>query len=494
MSSRRRRSRGEQQDPFNTNTDAEVAPGNDLEAFSSLMYGEGDSHLAEQLRQAQQDARSMRIKFVPLRDVRPDPAQARRVMPVELRAAWLRQPQRVNKIILEWLDVSVKEAHRRGRPDLDITYELQRDPDDQGVLSEESDLPEPGPLEISFRAMLQLAASIHHHGLTNPITVAKDEVGYIVETGERRLLAYHLLHYLSQEEDFIEGKWDTIPCRLVESKNIWRQAAENGARQDLNAISMARQLALLLIEIYKEQGYEFMSYMEMPDVQWYAQVYDAKKFPVPYGRGSELAAAMGLKSANQLRQYRALLGLPNEVWQLADEQNWTENKIRNMMKQARKAISVRSVTTVTDVDENQVATDSESGESVTTVTDFDYYLRLLAQAELGELTTEELPTELREAPAPQSAESTEPAKPEPRFKFPPPKEPIQKTRRVSLLSGVMARLVEMNIDEGYVAFQLRDNPEVLEALVEGGMVILSVHRWVEGDDLPSPPPDYRPIE
>ena len=332
MSSRRRRSAGNQADAFNS----EPANNSDLQSFTDMLYSSG---MEDELKKLEPS--SVRLKALPIERIRPDAAQARRVMPADLRTDWLRSPERIPELLEQWLGRANVEAEQRERPAIDVPDMLKRDPENMEAISEDTQLPDAGPIETSFRAMLHLATSIHHHGLTNAITVVSQDGGtYLLETGERRLLAFNLLHSLP---DFVDGDWSKIPARVVEHKDIWRQAAENGARQDLNAISMARQLGLLLMDIYADK-YAFAKFSDMPGVEWYAQVYDSKKFPVPYGRGSELAAAMGLKSSAQIRQYRQLLGLPQQVWELADELNWTEYKVRELMRKAR------SVTTVTDSD------------------------------------------------------------------------------------------------------------------------------------------------
>lgn len=333
MSSRRRRSSGDQADAFTSDTSSNA----DLQSFSDMLYSTG---IGDDLKKLEPS--SVRLKSLPIERIRPDAAQARRVMPTDLRTNWLRSPDRIPELLEEWLGRANAEADMKARPPIDVPEILKRDPENMEAISEDSTLPDAGPIETSFRAMLQLATSISHHGLTNAITVvAQDNGTYLLETGERRLLAFNLLHSLP---DFVDGDWTKIPARVVEQKDIWRQAAENGARQDLNAVSMARQLGLLLMDIYQDK-YAFARFSDMPGVEWYAQVYDSKKFPVPYGRGSELAAAMGLKSSAQIRQYRQLLSLPQVVWELADELGWTEYKIRELMRKAR------SVTTVTDSDE-----------------------------------------------------------------------------------------------------------------------------------------------
>lgn len=328
MSSRRDRSRNrnDQQDVFNTN------PNNsNLEEFARMMYRTPDAE--EELRRL--ESKPTRIKRLPLDKVIPDPTQARRVMPHELRLAWITKPDSVVQVLNNWLTRANNEAELLGRDPINVEALLSRSLDEKFTeqLQENAQEEEIGPVEADFRALIQLAASIRLHGLANPVTVVTLPNGmYQLETGERRLLAFNLLHMLPQFVE--EQEFDTIPARIVDEKDLWRQAAENGARQDLNAISIARQLALLLMDLYKDKA-DFSTWSPQLDVEWYSQVRDSSKFPVPYGRGSEIAAALGLKSANQIRQYRALLGLPRAVWTLADEGDWSEYKIRLMMKDAR---------------------------------------------------------------------------------------------------------------------------------------------------------------
>lgn len=356
MSSRRRRSRekGEQADAFSPGSDG--TNNTDLEDFANLLYSTGE--VGEELRRL--DNKPSRIKMLPIEKIFPDPTQARRVMPIVLRSKWIMRHATVVEVLNSWLERADEEARGLGREAIDVPTLLTSDPENQDALPEDEKketLPDMGPIETSFRAMVSLAASIRHHGLANPITVVGLQDGtYQLETGERRLLAYNLLHSLPQYVD--EQSYDVIPCRVVEEKSIWRQAAENGARQDLNAVSVARQLALLLMDIYKND-YGFLPPKNMPSQEWYAQVYDSKRFPVPYGRGAEMAAALGLKSGNQIRQYRQLLDLPPGVWQLADELNWSEYKVRKMRTQAKKIDE--SVTAVTEADALVTIANYEAG-------------------------------------------------------------------------------------------------------------------------------------
>ena len=141
-------------------------------------------------------------------------------------------------------------------------------------------------------------------------------------------MAYHLLHTYDPD-----GDWGTIPARDVGEYNVWRQAAENGARENLNAIAKSRQLAVLLMDLLSKRGYAFERYEDVVtsgrhERRYYTQVADAQEYRVPRGTGSQLVGTIGLKHTKQLQQYRNLLGLPDPVWEAADDLNWTENRLR----------------------------------------------------------------------------------------------------------------------------------------------------------------------
>lgn len=192
-------------------------------------------------------------------------------------------------------------------------------------------------MEQSLLAVVNLAADIRRvGGLTNPITIAGQPGRYLIETGERRWLAYHLLHLRYGAE------WERIPARKVQAASVWRQASENTARANLNAISMARQFAVLLMDLLgAEQFQPFEAFEGQHDRAYYAQVADGQTYRVPRGKGEQLLNAMNLKEAQQLRQYRNLLRLPDAVWTMADDLNWSEYFIRAQV--VGRAVSERQI-------------------------------------------------------------------------------------------------------------------------------------------------------
>src|SRR5690606_4780692 len=131
-----------------------------------------------------------------------------------------------------------------------------------------------GPIESALIRVIDLSASIRRDGLTNPITIADEDGQFIIETGERRWLAYHLLYWrLNTLNNDDQHDWSRIPAHVVDELSIWRQASENNARADLNAIGKARQLALLLMDIFVQEGVQFEHLDNYQNDQtFYAQV------------------------------------------------------------------------------------------------------------------------------------------------------------------------------------------------------------------------------
>lgn len=272
------------------------------------------------------DAGRQVAKPINILDIFPDPLQPRRAIPSPVRTYWDGRPLTTSALFNSWIHLTKEE---RG-DDFNIEPYL--------VALDEAPRPERvGPIEASLVEILELAANIRSNGLTNPITVANTGNGYRLETGERRWLAYHILYtYFEDEQD----KWGRIPARVVDGFSVWRQASENNARSNLNAISKARQLAILLMDLYqRHRGEKFHTYEQMVgqgecDRSFYAQVADGNLYPTPKGTGEAVMTAGGFKTSSQLREHRDLLRLPDEVWRVADDLNWTQGRIRQLVRQS----------------------------------------------------------------------------------------------------------------------------------------------------------------
>ncbi len=265
----------------------------------------------------------IRAKPIDIFKIKPNPMQPRRVVPSKYRGGPLMRQ------IEAWLADVRRQTGRAFPLSALIKGEIE-------LRAENSEIGfKASPAEIPLLRLADLAASIRQDGLTNPITVAGSRDSYIIETGERRWAAYHLLNA------YLEGdSYAAIPARRVSELNLWRQASENTARDSLNAIGRARQIALLLMDMH---GWDNFSPIEMFDheQEFYAQVADAGKWRIPYGKSEQLCAACGFEDSSRIRQFRALLRLTQQQWTEADDRDVTEFELR-------KWLHPRRVTDVTD--------------------------------------------------------------------------------------------------------------------------------------------------
>ena len=314
MSKNRRRGRDDI-NPFDSSTPLSL---NDVD---KAVYGEI----------ADIDSRRKTVRPVGIFDIYPDFSQPRRVLPSELRTYWTGHPHQIGDLYEVW--VQLINAQRHEPLDLGGYLTQQHLPPDMDGNEDEIEavhLRPVHPLERALLEIAQLAISIRQVGLTNPITVVRQQDVYRLETGERRWLAYHLLHTFFPDEN-----WSAIPADVVPAFDVWRQATENSARADLNAIGRARQFSILLMDLLTGRGYSFQPFVDVLEAglserHYYAQVADGNEYRIPPGDGEKLLAAMGLKNPVQLRQYRALLRLPDPLWQHADDHNLTEGEIRKL--------------------------------------------------------------------------------------------------------------------------------------------------------------------
>ena len=181
--------------------------------------------------------------------------------------------------------------------------------------------------------LIDLAASIRRDSLSNPVSLVRHPDHYEIETGERRWLAYHVLYWKfgdgDKRPDGSVVNWSRIPARIVTQVDVWRQASENNARDNLNAISRARQLSLLLMDLHGSHNFTALD-ASQSEQAFYAQVADGADWRIPRGQGERLLNAMGMSDAGQLRQYRALLRLPTDLWRKGDDEDLSEGELRRM--------------------------------------------------------------------------------------------------------------------------------------------------------------------
>lgn len=285
-----------------------------------------------------------------IEEIYPNITQPRRAIPAVMSQYWTGQidVESMADFFEHWLneiDLERQQSHHDAFP-LDAYLAGEATPRAQDAEGDEEQLEQIpqwrlGPKEAALMPVIELAASIFRDGLVNPISIAQNGALYEIETGERRWLAYHLLNWRFAAES---DEWQKIPARQVDGVSIWRQANENNARADLNAIAKARQFALLLMNIRAtEKGDKFQAYHSFDHEQaYYAQVEDGQEYRIPSGAGEKLINAMGISDVGQLRHLRRLLRLPRIVWTVADDLNWSENFIqKNILANADEEEMIR---------------------------------------------------------------------------------------------------------------------------------------------------------
>lgn len=260
----------------------------------------------------------------PLNEIWADVRQPRRAIPASIRLVWNGSPADVPQLLDTWAAVA---ADATGRT-INIAEIIQGE--GEGVDTDGT----PAIYE-SFISLLRLAGSILREGLINPITIIDQHERHLIESGERRWLAYWLLHLHTQAPD----EFARIPAAVASGADyIWRQAAENTARRSLNAVGMARQLALLIMAARGVDQYADYDQIVPPggsDRRYYAQVADGNTHRIPKGTGERIQAAMAL-AMEQISRYRSIIRLTEDdeindiLWLRGDIEDWPERAFRDV--------------------------------------------------------------------------------------------------------------------------------------------------------------------
>ncbi len=282
-----------------------------LASVTQDMFGDLPQELNDQ---------SIRVERILLEMVRPDPVQPRRVLPEAIHFAYHSNRLTPTQALRELVQLVQVTARQRGRPFNSVLELLPRTDDEH----DEEAATVLSPEEQLLHDLVNLALTIRDDGQVNPLTVVDTSQGvthmFRIETGERRYWATWLLR------DFIPNYIGDgmIPCIIIPSNrsSIFRQAKENAARSGLTAAALARQAALLLLTVH---GYELPSQAVAND--FYRQALELDL------RGKReytdaILSAMGGMGKMQFSQYKALLKLSDEAFELADRHNIEEAKLR----------------------------------------------------------------------------------------------------------------------------------------------------------------------
>jgi hypothetical protein len=244
--------------------------------------------------------------------------------------------------------------------------ELLPNPDSENDSDAEVKL---SPEEQLLRDLVNLAVTIRDDGQVNPLTVVDVSQGvtrlFRIETGERRYWATWLVR------DFL-GSYTgdgMIPCIVIPptTASPFRQAKENTSRAGLNAIAMARQVALLLLHVH---GFPMLEGPVTHD--FYRQALELDL------RGKReytemVYSALGGISKQQLQYFKALLKLGDEAIEIADRYNIEEGKLRFVIQLERPEDQVEFLHQI--IQQNltikQIKEILEKGQHVLTNSDVD---------------------------------------------------------------------------------------------------------------------------
>jgi ParB-like chromosome segregation protein Spo0J len=242
---------------------------------------------------------------LPIRSIRPDPFQARRVLPAAVRAGFVTGQLDAPGALAAWRALGEDEGREA---------------------------------ELLQSQVVNLAASIREQELVNPITVSVDGPSrYLIETGERRWWAHWWL--VSVEK---RPAYEQIQAQIVAAASPERQAAENLQDSPLTAVQEACQIARLLLHQTGRDADHVVAMLArgrggdreglLVGYAPYRVALDLQRKDV-YGKWATIAQVMG-RGERQLQRQLALLKLADGALELADRAGLTEGQLRALVEAA----------------------------------------------------------------------------------------------------------------------------------------------------------------
>lgn len=243
-----------------------------------------------------------------IRQVRPDPFQARRVLPPAVRIGFV--------------------SGQLDPPGALAAWQALADDD-------------PREAELLRTLVINLATSIREQELVNPITVCADGQGnYVLETGERRWWAHWWLVSMENEATF-----EQVRAQVVPAASPARQAAENLQDSPLTAVQEACQIARLLLHLTGRDTDHVVAILagerEEGDDSYGSALLGYAPYRVAlnlqrrevYGKWPEITRIMG-RGDRQLQRRLAILELADDALTLADRAGLTEGQLRTLVEAA----------------------------------------------------------------------------------------------------------------------------------------------------------------
>lgn len=236
-------------------------------------------------------------QLLPIHSIRPDPLQARRVLPPAVRAGF----------VAGQLDAPAALAAWRALADDDAAeYELLQS------------------------QVVTLAVSIRQQELVNPVTVCPDgQGGYLLETGERRWWAHWWLVSVEQLPTF-----EMIRAQVVPAASPERQAAENLQDSPLTAVQTACQIARLWSHLSRQQDSDHVVAIsgdeaagdDLVGYAFYRSAIELSREDT-YGKWDVIVDVMG-RGKRQLQRQLKILDLADGALGIADRARLTEGQLR----------------------------------------------------------------------------------------------------------------------------------------------------------------------
>jgi hypothetical protein len=231
--------------------------------------------------------------------IRPDPGQARWVLPGLIRVKYLNSQVDAPGAMREWIDyvdrLVARTKTKKARAEVAEAVELDK--------------------------IAALAQSIKLGGQIEPITVVQTDSGWQIETGERRFWA-HI--YLIVAEPALSDTTVTIPATKQKRIDPFRQAIENQFRDGLSAIAVGREIVRLLIEAQDAPAAWHNGQPTLADYRQMAAMDLRGALPDKVTQVLQM-------SEESLYRYKKLLLLPDAALEIADRHRLTEGQLRPVL-------------------------------------------------------------------------------------------------------------------------------------------------------------------
>lgn len=233
---------------------------------------------------------------VALAQIRLDPGQPRRLLPAD---------------IVEQLHagkLTLVDAMRQWAAQTNTPVNTELDHESNGSSS-----------AMRLGKVRELAISILNIGLIQPVNVIKQDDGYVIETGERRVLAHAWLVACGNSQ------FEKVQVLFVgtAAEHRLRQVAENLSREDLSAVEKARSLWNIRYEL-----------SQLPTPDWMA-LRTASNLNIMLDRNGlvtweQVAKAVGLGKRQRIRLTNTF-ALCAEAIQLIELHSLPERKVRPLI-------------------------------------------------------------------------------------------------------------------------------------------------------------------